>query len=61
MTEMGHAVETLIKKIRWPDKLKNLELLGKHIEIKAFGEKVNNQSFGIEALLDSLSLPVDKK
>lgn len=32
-------IETFIKKIKWPDKLKNLELLGKHIAVGAFSEK----------------------
>lgn len=31
--------ETLVKKIKWPDKIKNLELLGKHVEVQAFKEK----------------------
>lgn len=29
-----------LKKIKWPDKVKNLELLGKHISIGAFKEKL---------------------
>lgn len=29
----------LIKKIKWPDKIKNLELLGRHINVQAFKEK----------------------
>lgn len=29
-------IEMLIEKIKWPDKLKNLELLGKHISVNAF-------------------------
>lgn len=29
----------LLKKIKWPDKVKNLELLGKHVEIQAYKEK----------------------
>lgn len=29
-------IEILIEKIKWPDKLKNLELLGKHISVNAF-------------------------
>lgn len=29
----------LLKKIKWPDKLRNLELLGKHIAVGAFKEK----------------------
>lgn len=34
-------VEMLVKKIKWPDKTKNLELLGKHVDIQAFKEKVD--------------------
>jgi len=30
----------ILKKIKWPDKVKNLELLGKHIGVGAFSEKV---------------------
>ena len=31
----------ILKKIKWPDKLKNLELLGKHIGVQAFKEKLD--------------------
>jgi phage terminase small subunit len=34
---------TLVKKIKWPDKLKNLELLGKHIDVQAFKEQTENR------------------
>ncbi|RUR52707.1 terminase small subunit [Vreelandella populi] len=30
------TAETILKKIKWPDKLKNIELLGKHVSVKAF-------------------------
>lgn len=30
----------MLKKIKWPDKLKNLELIGKHVTVQAFKEKV---------------------
>lgn len=30
----------LMKKIKWPDKIKNLELLGKHVNVNAFRENV---------------------
>lgn len=30
----------LIKKIKWPDKVRNLELLGKHVDVQAYNEKV---------------------
>jgi len=29
----------LIKKVKWPDKLRNLELLGKHVDVQAYNEK----------------------
>lgn len=29
----------ILKKIKWPDKVKNLELLGKHITVQAFREQ----------------------
>jgi phage terminase small subunit len=28
----------LLKKLKWPDKLRNLELLGKHVNVNAFKE-----------------------
>ncbi|KGB01279.1 terminase small subunit [Enterobacteriaceae bacterium ATCC 29904] len=34
----------LLKKIKWPDKVKNLELLGKHIDVNAFKETVDHKS-----------------
>ena len=35
----GEAVESVIKRIRWPDKVKNLELLGKHVDVQAWRER----------------------
>ncbi len=32
----------LMKKIKWPDKVKNLELLGKHVNVNAFRENVSH-------------------
>ncbi|WP_219096568.1 terminase small subunit [Pseudomonas sp. UMAB-40] len=31
----------LMKKIKWPDKVKNLELLGKHVNVNAFRDQVS--------------------
>lgn len=31
----------VLKKIKWPDKVKNLELLGKHVSVNAFRERVD--------------------
>lgn len=30
----------ILKKIKWPDKVKNLEMLGKHVSVNAFREQV---------------------
>ena len=30
------AISTVLKKIKWPDKLRNIELLGKHVSIQAY-------------------------
>lgn len=30
-----------LKKIKWPDKIRNLELLGKHVSVQAYKEKVD--------------------
>lgn len=30
---------SILKKVKWPDKVKNLELLGKHVMVQAFNEK----------------------
>lgn len=38
------AMVGILKKIKWPDKVKNLELLGKHIGVGAFTEKVDHTS-----------------
>ncbi|MBI6201728.1 terminase small subunit [Providencia rettgeri] len=36
----------IMKKIKWPDKVRNLELLGKHVVVQAFKEQVSNEHFG---------------
>lgn len=30
----------ILKKIKWPDKVKNLELIGKHVDVNAFKERL---------------------
>lgn len=34
------AIENILKKIKWPDKVKNLELIGKHVDVMAFKERL---------------------
>ena len=41
----------ILKKIKWPDKIKNLEMIGKHIDIGAFRERVTHDG-NISASLD---------
>ncbi|WP_025154223.1 terminase small subunit [Morganella morganii] len=42
----------ILKKIKWPDKVKNLELLGKHISVQAFREQVKNEHDVVGTLSD---------
>lgn len=45
--------EGWLKKIKWPDKVKNLELLGKHISVGAFKDKVEHSGkFEIQSISD---------
>jgi phage terminase small subunit len=47
VTEMaGTDAAGLLKKIKWPDKVKNLELLGKHVTVQAFRESVKSELSG---------------
>lgn len=36
----------LVKKIKWPDKVKNLELIGKHVDVQAFKESIKMEVEG---------------
>ena len=44
----GDAV-AIIKKIKWPDKTKNLEMIGKHVDVAAYREQIK-QSGTIEQI-----------
>lgn len=46
-------IETRIMKVKWPDKVKNLELIGKHVDVQAFKEQVQH-SGGITVETKSL-------
>lgn len=46
VTEMAGDAAGLLKKIKWPDKVKNLELLGKHVTVQAFKENVKTEQSG---------------
>jgi phage terminase small subunit len=40
--EDSGAAVAFLKKIKWPDKLKNIELLGKHVAVNAFKDSVHH-------------------
>lgn len=44
--------ETTIQKIKWPDKVKNLELLGKHVTVQAFKDNVKTEQSGTVQLVN---------
>lgn len=46
------GAEALLKKIKWPDKVKNLELLGKHVSVQAFRDQIKNEHDVVETLSD---------
>lgn len=46
VTEIAGDAAGLLKKIKWPDKVKNLELLGKHVDVQAFKENIKTEQTG---------------
>lgn len=40
------AVVGMLKKIKWPDKVKNLELIGRHVTVQAFSDKTKMEHSG---------------
>ncbi|WP_339053533.1 terminase small subunit [Arsenophonus endosymbiont of Crataerina pallida] len=46
------GAEALLKKIKWPDKIKNLELLGKHVSVQAFRDQIKNEHDVVGTLSD---------
>nr|WP_306464574.1 terminase small subunit [Providencia stuartii] len=48
------GTDALLKKIKWPDKVKNLELLGKHVKVQAFKEQIEQK---VEATHNIMPVP----
>lgn len=49
--------ETILKKIKWPDKLKNIELIGRHVNVQAWKDKSEHEHTGklsIKELMQSV-------
>lgn len=53
----GTDMETVLKKIKWPDKVRNLELLGKHVDVGAYKElsKTDLNVTGLGEILREMS------
>lgn len=47
---MSGDIETVIKKLKFPDKIKNLELLGRHTKVNAFTKEAQDDTDIPEAL-----------
>lgn len=46
----------VLKKIKWPDKVKNLELIGKHVNVQAFKDRIEHSgSISHEEMLEQLA------
>lgn len=41
---MNGDTSSIIKKIKWPDKVKNLELIGRHVNVQAFKDKTETKT-----------------
>jgi len=50
-------IEAVIKKIKWPDKVKNLEMIGRHVSVKAWDKEVEKSS---DSLADSVNKLIDR-
>lgn len=48
----------MLKKIKWPDKVKILELIGKHVDVRAWGDK--QEKLTDETLTESISKLIDR-
>ena len=40
------VIAGMLKKIKWPDKTKNLELIGKHVNVQAFRDRIEHTGLG---------------
>ncbi|MDX1464483.1 MAG: terminase small subunit [Halomonas sp.] len=48
-------VMTVVRKIKWPDKLKTLELIGKHVSVKAFEAEKDSGAEDMAAALSQIA------
>jgi phage terminase small subunit len=54
VTELGdgNGAVGMLKRVKWPDKVKNLELLGKHIDVQAFKERQETELKNLPPVLN---------
>lgn len=45
----------VVKKIKWPDTLRNLELMGRHVDVKAFADDSNSTNEDMAGALKTLA------
>lgn len=48
-------LETIIEKIKWPDKVKNLEMIGRHVSVKAWDKEESKEQDDIVKALAELA------
>lgn len=48
-------VEALVQKIKWPDKTKNLELIGRHVNVKAWDKESGDQ---VDTVINKVQIEV---
>ncbi|HBR6700798.1 TPA: terminase small subunit [Klebsiella pneumoniae] len=53
MKDDEEDIESTLQKIKWPDKVKNLELIGKHVDVNAFKERL--EVSGIVTIADRMA------
>ena len=51
---VGGDSVAILKKIKWPDKVKNLELMGRHIAVRAFEKEQDQGNDDMASVLQSL-------
>lgn len=51
-------MDVITKKVKWPDKLRNLELLGKHVNVNAFTKEEKTSTS--DGLVDALASLIDR-
>ena len=53
----NEELETVVEKIKWPDKVKNLEMIGRHVKVKAWDKEqqvINNNNIMPVPVADSI-------